>query len=142
MVVKLTEDGFWMAPDGFFRGESIYTKTFADVKLSCLGSAPDSASPASMFTPDWAHVIANVDHLRNAIATTGSLKQGLLTASNSNSSIKMKFTHKLFEVCSFCFVLCFGLMYCSQRLRLLTRMTMTMDLIPLVLIVSFFHFHD
>jgi hypothetical protein len=96
-IVLLSWDGFFLHPNGRWDGSNTYSKTLADVKLSCTGSPPDYDG----LTAEFAKVIETIDALIARAHTPNFGKQSLRFASNIDSSQRIKFRHVLFTVSNF-----------------------------------------
>ncbi|KAK0206787.1 hypothetical protein DFS33DRAFT_1317046 [Desarmillaria ectypa] len=97
-VLHITEQDCWVYPDGKWQGPTLYTKSLADMKLSCSGAIPE----AGVFRSDFKHVIKNLEFIRNMIATPGNEKRGVLVPVKNgdpadSSKLKVKFQHVLFK---------------------------------------------
>ncbi|KAF8919080.1 hypothetical protein CPB85DRAFT_1249359 [Mucidula mucida] len=69
VVAQIAEDGFWLAPDGGWRGGTMYTKSIVDTKLLFIGVAPDASTHASVFTKDWSLAMTVLDQIQKMAET-------------------------------------------------------------------------
>ncbi|KAK0242958.1 hypothetical protein EDD85DRAFT_813328 [Armillaria nabsnona] len=98
-VLQISGEDCWVYPDGKWKGPTPYTKSLADMKLSCSGTIPTGAG---VFRDDFQHVIRNLESIRNMIASPGSKKRGLLVPveigdPTDENKLKVKFQHILFK---------------------------------------------
>ncbi|EMD38894.1 hypothetical protein CERSUDRAFT_92934 [Gelatoporia subvermispora B] len=92
IVARISEDKFYMISDANWR-PSKYSPHFAEVKASCMLTAPPDTLNLRAFKSDWKVAFGNLLHLQNEIATKGFMEKcGLLS---DGSLVKLK--HKLFD---------------------------------------------
>jgi len=91
-VVQITHEDFWMMSCGRWKGPTTVCREFADVKLTCTGTAPND----SVFRRDFPTVLANLNHLMALSSTGFSLKKGLMVPSRGRTQ-KIRLRHVLFE---------------------------------------------
>ncbi|KAJ6518278.1 hypothetical protein C8R47DRAFT_1232444 [Mycena vitilis] len=92
IVATVSPEDFWLVPCGFWKGPTIYTPTFADLKLNCrLVAAEDP-----LFAADFRTGMKNVEKLTANIATEGHSKVGLFdTKEKPKTTLKLR--HVVFE---------------------------------------------
>ncbi|KAJ7126691.1 hypothetical protein C8R44DRAFT_667399, partial [Mycena epipterygia] len=92
LIALLSAENCWLAPDGFWKGPTTYTPTFADFKMSCRLAVPE----LSPFSDDFTRVMQNVQWLMASIETKGNEKQGVFDPKETPfTTIKLR--HVLFE---------------------------------------------
>jgi hypothetical protein len=91
-VAVISPDNFWLMPDVNWRGETLYTKTFENVKLGCCLVAPNTPDFAAS---DFSEALANLDWFMGASATPGNMRQSIVDAAT------IKIRHVLFEVSTY-----------------------------------------
>ncbi|KAK0491204.1 hypothetical protein IW261DRAFT_1436373 [Armillaria novae-zelandiae] len=95
-VLRITSEDNWTMPDGNWKGPCVFTKLFADVKLTCTGAQP----PSGVFRGDYPHVVENLKGIQNMIAIAGWKKKGVLVEvkrGDPSGGLKVKFQHALFQ---------------------------------------------
>ena len=92
-VVHISDDDFWMASCGHWRGPRPFCLKFSDVKLTCTGKSP----LGTPFSRDFPNVLANLTAVTNLSARFLN-KKGLFVESERPPERKIKFRHVLFEV--------------------------------------------
>jgi len=92
LLVQITEDDFWMMPDGFWRSGSGGARKFSDVKLTCTGAAVDNHPlPA-----DFNNALHTLEHIMDGAKSTGATQEGVIKTTNEGP--KLRFRHQLFQV--------------------------------------------
>ncbi|KAJ3511696.1 hypothetical protein NLJ89_g3949 [Agrocybe chaxingu] len=92
IVVKITPEDFWMVSCGMWKGPTSMCQSFADMKLTCTGIAPDDG----IFRDDFKTVLDNLGWVMKQKETPDHPeKRGLLIPRGTSS--KIKFRHVLFE---------------------------------------------
>ncbi|KAJ6621871.1 hypothetical protein B0H10DRAFT_2432140 [Mycena sp. CBHHK59/15] len=82
----------WLMPCGFWKGSTVFTPTFADLKLNCRIVAPTDPP----FASDFQVALKNIETLATKAETKGHDKVGVFDAKDkSKSSIKLR--HVVFE---------------------------------------------
>jgi hypothetical protein len=95
IIAKISRDDCWLAPDGFWKGRTKVTPTFADLKLSFTAEPPGYRE----FDAEFDKTLDNIQLLMAARETPDiKLKKGLLLTSESIGATKIKFRHVLFIV--------------------------------------------
>lgn len=93
-VVLITEDDFWMTSCGMWKGSTSACPTFADVKPTCTGGAPNH----EVFTNDFRTVCGNVTAIMEQGRTAGFSNIKGIKVNGADGKTKLKFRHILFEV--------------------------------------------
>jgi hypothetical protein len=94
MVALISSENIWLVEDGHWKGPTAYTKSFDELKLTCLMVSP---MPLPNFATDFPNVLHNVRWLMQQTETKGNNKQGVLNPKEKpTTSIKLR--HILFEV--------------------------------------------
>ena len=93
-IIQISDQDFWMMPDGNWRGPNQYCPTFADLKLTCTGKTLTSTP----FEEDFMTVLTNVTTLMNLSARFG-MQRGLFIKQPPER--KIKFCHVLFKIGDF-----------------------------------------
>ena len=105
-VVFIPKEDYWLTACGMWKGPTEATRTFADVKPTCTGQAPEHA----VFADDFDVVLKNLDALMQKEKTDGFKAMKGLLINSMNGNRKIKFRHILFEVSiSFSFIACLTL---------------------------------
>lgn len=98
-MLKISDEDCFLSSDGYYKRPTDFTKSFKDVKLSCVGTRPDANGIASMYSVDYDVVPENLRHVQDMIQTPNYMeKQGLLDVSKRTSATHIKLRHNLFEV--------------------------------------------
>jgi len=96
VVMVISNDEFWLMPCRYWKGPTIATKHFEDVKLSFQGECPQRFN---VFAQDFQHVINNTKWLLNEVAAGDSdvRSKGFLFPMGEDNGT-LEFRHALFEV--------------------------------------------
>jgi hypothetical protein len=98
-VVFVPSEDYWLTSCGMWKGPTEAARSFADVKPTCMGEAPEH----EVFSGDFNVVIKNMGALFEKARTKGFKEiKGVIVKSGDKS--KLKFRHVLFDVTcdSFC----------------------------------------
>jgi len=98
LLVQLTEEDFWMMPDGYWRGGSAGARKFSDVKLTCTGAAIGEDPLAA----DFDNALHTLEYIMDSAKSTGATQEGVIKATDQGP--KLRFRHQLFQVSIFTFV--------------------------------------
>lgn len=98
-VIKISTDDFWMMADRMWKGPTDFCKTFADIKLTCIGQCP---AKEDQFEKDYPTVIDNIKKIMNKVdPSANKTKRGVLVQNNQTataSTVDVKFKHEPFKV--------------------------------------------
>jgi hypothetical protein len=95
IIARISHDDCWLAPDGFWKGRTRITPTFADLKLSCAAEAPGYAE----FDDEFGQALHNLEAIVDARRTPEvDTMKGLFITSGSQKGPKIKIRHPVFTV--------------------------------------------
>lgn len=100
-VVFIPSEDYWLTSCGMWKGPTEAARSFADVKPTCMGVAPQH----EVFSGDFNVVMKNVGALFDRARTEGFKELKGVIVKSLAGELKLKFRHVLFDVNfnSFCF---------------------------------------
>jgi hypothetical protein len=99
MIVSITSEDFFALPCGRWMGPNMVAPTFADAKLTFTGGVPADPRLARDFQQSCAKIVQIFESVRPS--GTHEQRGVLLKQEDPVSRIKLRFTHRLFQVGSY-----------------------------------------
>lgn len=93
-VVHIPAEDYWLTSDGMWKGSTDAVKTFADVKPSCTGEAPNH----EVFLGDFENVLKHLQKILDMAHTEGFKNSKGILVNGMGGKPKIKFRHILFKV--------------------------------------------
>ena len=93
-VIFIPEEDYWLTSDANWKCPTATATSFADVKPSCTGQAPEH----EVFALDFAVVVRNIKDLLEKGHMKGFPETKGVVVKSSTGATKLKFCHILFEV--------------------------------------------
>ena len=97
IIAIISNDGFFLTPDAYYKGGTQITPSLADVELSCLLRRPIDATLGNEFSS----ALANIVWLMEQVRTPGLARTGVTMPVGSVNPVALKLRHVLFKVSIF-----------------------------------------